>query len=356
MSKLDDIITEIDNYKESFFNYNRDLPKVLEQIENLDFLGEIDHDSFYMLQVEQVWVKDENNNKTIHSLTTEEIDELYYNGVIPEYGEVELANAIHWFINLKEKYIKAIISTSYDGEFKLRIDSPKDIYGEIFENASKPNSPYEKTEFLLDKLEETSPVRITFEKLIKVVKQSNTATISADFDERIKQNMSFYWGNIKHKEKLINDEYQETDIPEIIKIPHPHNFVDMRLDRKFFNLTNGAGYDEINYKECGYTKTFLNSKEASDYFYSAIDYVNNGHFFNKETGEDQRITQVEKHYLSNKWPLATTPEESEQLKRELTKFEVATTKFHDEIVIKLEVWEMGIVYVITNIWDARSIN
>ena len=125
MSKLDDIITEIDNYKESFFNYNRDLPKVLEQIENLDFLGEIDHDSFYMLQVEQVWVKDENNNKTIHSLTTEEIDELYYNGVIPEYGEVELANAIHWFINLKEKYIKAIISTSYDGEFKLRIDSPK---------------------------------------------------------------------------------------------------------------------------------------------------------------------------------------------------------------------------------------
>lgn len=355
MSKLDSLIQEIDEYRNRFFDYNRDFSTVLEQIENLDFLGEIDHDSFYMLQIEQVWVKDENGNKTIHSLTSEEIDELFYNGGVAALGEIEIANAIHWYVNLKEEYVKAIVSTNYDGEFTIRIDSPKDIYGEVFENASKPNSPYRVTDFVVSKLEDEN-AKSTFEKLIKVVKQSNTARISQDFDERIKQNMSFYWGNIKHKERLIDDEYQETDIPELIEIPRPHKYVDLRLDRKFFNLVHGAGYDEINYKECGYIKQFLNATEASDYFYSAIDYVNNNHFFIKEEGVDQHISKVEKHCLSNKWPIAETAEESERLKRELTKFEVGVTKFHDEIILKLEVWEMGIVYIITNVWDARSVN
>jgi hypothetical protein len=118
------------------------------------------------------------------------------------------------------------------------------------------------------------------------------------------------------------------------------------------------GFDEINYEENGIKKEFTSLKEADNYFYSLVDYINllkikpTIH----PTADVQKIASLEKHYLSGKWPIAKTAEESESLAKELTRYNVYVTKFHDTVVVKEEIWEMGIVYIITNIWDKRSIN
>jgi hypothetical protein len=72
--------------------------------------------------------------------------------------------------------------------------------------------------------------------------------------------------------------------------------------------------------------------------------------------DKQHIDFLEKHYFSNMWPVAESEEEADELSKKLTKYEVAVTRFQDEIIFKLEVWEYGIVYVITNAHDNRTID
>lgn len=352
MSKLDDIVTIIDNYNESFFNYNRDINSVLEQLENLEFLGELDHNNFYMLQIEQVWVYTVDGKRVLHTLSSEEREELYNTSKLEMFPKFEIANALHWYVSLKENYVQVILSTNYEDEFEIKIESPKDAYGRIYEQTMKPNSTFEKTDFVVTSLEENN-VKDTFGKIIKIAKQSTSSFMPPDFAEVVQKNMSFYWGNKKHNERLVDDIHQETDMPEIIVLPQEFTKIDLRLDKKFFNLVHGLSYDDIDFENCGYIKHFVNIKDASNYFYSAIDYVNNNHFYIKESQTEQNITQVEKHYFSNKWPIATTQEESERYNKELTKFTVSVTKVKDEIILKLDVWEHGLVYIITNHWDRK---
>ena len=120
----------------------------------------------------------------------------------------------------------------------------------------------------------------------------------------------------------------------------------------------GTGFDEIDYDNNGLTKNFNTLFEAESYFYSIIDFINKGNIKPEvhPLNSPQHIDFVEKHYLSDKWPMARDEAESARLEEELTKYVVSVTRFHDEIALKLEVWEMGIVYIVTNVWDRRSIN
>lgn len=363
MTKLDNLIEQFNEIDKNTFNYNRDYSEFIRQLSELSFIGEIDHNNFYITMLEQIFIF--NNNKLqLVTLTDDQREEFYTEGYISDFTQFKIANSLHIFINSEKGYFQIFFQKG----FLEKIGSPKDDYGFLYEKSLKnanlsssfdDSQSLEKTDFVVSNLDNDNIGKDIFEKIIKVFKLSKTNTIDvSNFDLKIHQNMSQYWGNLDRDANIIDDEYQETGRPEIIKIPHSHKKYTVSQDLEIINIINGVGYDEINFESNGLIRQLNDITSAESQFYSIIDYINAEKITPKvhPTANPQYIDYVEKHYLSNKWPMASSEEEYEKQKNELTKYKLSITKFHDSVVIKLEVWEMGLVYIITNVWDRRSIN
>lgn len=360
MSKLDNLLEAFDELDRESFNYNRDYAEVIRQLDELSFIAEIDHDNYYLSLLEQIFIK----NKTtgvwdLVTLNDEQREEFYLKNRISTYPEgFRIACSLHIYISAKEKYVQIFNSRNIIKEF----GDPKDDYGKVyieFNKDAEKRRLYERAEFKIPNLPDEDIGKKVYEKLLKVFELSKTNTIDIHkFDFKVRQDMSEHWGNVNAKDKLIDDEYQESARPELIKLPQKHTRVNVDIDIELKQLLVGIGFDEIDYENNGVLRTFGGYKEAADLFYSIVDFINAGKITPRihPLNQPQQIKFLEKHYLSGKWPTATTEEEADKLKKELTRYEVYVTKFHDEVILKLEVWEMGIVYVITNVWDRRSIN
>ena len=363
MSKLDTLLEQFDDLDRQTFNYNRDYAEVMRQIDELSFIGEIDKNDYYLSLLEQIFVKDpEDGNWDLITLTDEQREEFYLNGSISAYPDgFRIASSLHIYLNSKEKYVQIFASKGIIEEF----GDPKDDYGKVYTeyNKNQAQRQAERAEFRIPELKDDDQGKIVLTKLLKVFERSKSNTINVhDFDLKIKQDMSECWGNLQHNKRLIDKEYQETNRPEIITMKQIEDYkykkYEVLADYDLKHTLLGPGFDEIDYDNNGLTKNFNTLFEAESYFYSIIDFINKGNIKPEvhPLNSPQHIDFVEKHYLSDKWPMARDEAESARLEEELTKYVVSVTRFHDEIALKLEVWEMGIVYIVTNIWDRRSIN
>lgn len=364
MSKLDDLVGEFEALKKNTFDYNRDFEEFVRQISELSFIGEIDHNKFYMSLLEQVFVPEGKNAVKLVSLTDDQREQFYTKRQILDFASFKIANSLHVFINLDKGYVQVYLQKGILDKF----GSPKDDYGVLYSKFLNPKSHTEsfddaeslmKAEFIVSNLDDSNSAKKVFTDLMKVVQLSKTNAIDVnDFDLKIYQNVSKYWGNLNHSDRLIDDEYQETSQPEMIGIPHDHKKIYIPGNKEVMTILEGPSYDEINYRQNGCTLTFTSTYDAENLFYSVIDYINKHPVAHEVhlAADPQKITYVEKHYLSNMWPLAKSAEEATKLEDELTKYEVSLTRFHDSFAIKMEVWENGIVYVVTNVWDRRSLN
>ena len=364
-SKLDDILTRFDEIEALNFNYNRDYAQVLDQLENLSFIGEIDHKNYYLSILEQIFVQREDSDVwDLITLNDNQREEFYTQGSISDFPNgFRIADSLHIYINSVEKYVQIFNSRNIITKF----GSPREDYGKVYTEFSKDSQKrylFEKAEFKIDNLsdddEKNARIKATFRKILKAFEISRTNAINVnEFDLKIYQNMSQYWGNLNNKERIINDEYQESDRPELIEVINPKRAYNINRDMELKNMLSRPGFDDIDYLNNGVTRKFNSVFEAENCLYSIIKYVNDGNItkFEKEISiMPQRIETLEKHYLSGKWPIASTEEEANALKKELTKFEVCATKFHDDVIVKMEVWDMGIVYVLTNTWDRRTVD
>lgn len=362
MTKLDNLLEQFDELDKKTFNYNRDYKEVIRQLSELSFVGEIDHNNFYLTLLEQIFVTDKEGMHLI-TLNDDQREQFYTKGYISSYETFKIANSLHIFINSEKNYVQVFLQKG----FLQKFSSPKDDYGLLYEKSLKngnksasfdDSQSIEKAEFVVSNLDSDDPGKEVYEKLIKVLRLSKTNAIdTSNFDLKVNQNMSKYWGNLNHNKDLIEDEYQETERPEIIKIPHSHKKFVVSADQEIMSILEHAGFDEIDYDN-GLTRTYDTLRDAEAVFYSVIDYINTAALAPvvHPTASPQKIVSVEKHYLSNKWPTAADDAEYEKQKKELTKYTFSMTKFHDTNIVKLEVWEMGSVYIITNVWDRRSIN
>lgn len=387
MAKIDDILNKIQELKNNTFDWNRDLNDVVQRLNDLSFNAEIDHGNYYITTLEQIWLLDVpkeqiQEGENLHTLTDEERSWFYKYGKLRESGPFKIANSTHWFINAREQYVRVLINR---GTLKT-LKSPKEDYGELYtayNSADLKKSP-EWVEFKLKKLDDQySELRETLEKLMTVFEYSKThRTRLHDLDKIVKYDVAQYWGN--KEKRIIDDEYQETAAPELVKVQAPHKKVDVSREFDFVNLIKAPGFDEIKWATSddvsgltfderhepiefktsatgrkvyvdtnSVTFAFTSKRDADNFLFSAIEYFNNDLNRIQPTIHVEnpiKIEKLEKHYLSNKWPLANTPEESAEYERTLTHYFVSVTKFHDTPVFKEEIWENGIVYELTNMY------
>ncbi|MCF0125015.1 MAG: hypothetical protein HUJ68_04545 [Clostridia bacterium] len=388
MAKLDDIVEKINGLKSKAFDWNRDLDNVVSELGDLYFNAEIDHGNYYLTMLEQYWKMNLPREQiltgeNLRNLTEEEKKWFYKYGNFKDDVPFKIAVSLHWFINVKEHYVKVLINRGIVTKFT----TPKEDYGKMYTATIglETKRPYEVIEFKLNRLNDSfANIRDTLNKLIEAFEYSRAHYIGDDFNSVVKYDMIKYWGNeeLADHTPILDPEFQETGRPEIIKIPHPHKKVSVAEEKDFLRIINGAGFNEIKWPTSddvqekyhfdeshepmefktsitgrktyvdtnSVTYSFSNKRDADNFFYSAIEFVNN-YGVKPTIHTDQKpvkIDKLEKRYYSNRWPMAKTAEESEELEKTLTHYFVSITKFHDTPIFKEEIWEMGIVFEISN--------
>jgi hypothetical protein len=154
---------------------------------------------------------------------------------------------------------------------------------------------------------------------------------------------------------------------------------------------------EKNGKQHGIVRQFKTGKSLHDFLFSFVD------FFNKnvdEWGIKQQIKSLEKHYLSNQWgsprhefevqkqidaEIETKIREANRIgqtfeltdmekahykylkdeakkldeqeaaknRNDFTKYQLSFIKHDDKIIVRADVQEFGVVYVLTNYWENK---
>jgi hypothetical protein len=392
MAKIDEVLNKIQELKDNTLDWNRDLNAIVDRINNLYFNAEIDHGNYYLTTLEQIWYLDVPkeqimSGENLHSLTDEEREWFYKYGKFKEPRKFKIANSTHWFINVREQYVRVLINRGSLKEFK----GPKEDYGQLYTqyNSEDNKKPTEWVEFKLNKLDDQySDLRETLQKIMTIFEYCRLNHVCLPGLENIvKLDISLGWGNesAANFRHVIDDEYQETARPEIIKVRKPFKKVDISKETDLISLLKGPGFDEVKWPTSddvgqytfdeshepinfetsktgrrisidtnSVTFAFENKLDADNFLFSAIDYINNDNSGIKPSihlDQPIKITQLEKHYISNKWPMANNAEESAEYERTLTHYFVSVTKFHDTPVFKEEIWEMGIVFELTNKYD-----
>ncbi|MBR6611975.1 MAG: hypothetical protein IKK93_06985 [Campylobacter sp.] len=386
MAKIDDILNKIQELKNNTFNWNRDLNDVVQRLNDLNFNAEIDHGNYYVTTLEQIWLLDVPKEQiqageNLHTLTPEEREWYYKYNNFRDIERFTIAVSTHWFINAREQYVRVLINRD-----KLKnLTNPKEDYGNLYTiyNSNENKNPQEWVEFKLTKLEDQyAELRETLEKLMTIFEYSKKhRTRLHDLDHLVRYDVAQYFGN--KDGHMIDDEYKETAAPELIKVQAPHRKVDVSKEYDFVNLIKNPGFDEIKWPTSddvgiytfderhepiefststtgrkisrdtnSITFSFTNKRDADNFLFSAIEYINNNNSGVKPNIHDKpiKINMLEKHYLSNKWPMANSQEESVELERTLTHYFVSITKFHDTPIFKEEIWENGIVFEVTNMY------
>jgi hypothetical protein len=347
MALIDQVYNKILENKRSIFDFNKLHWHnfAIDRIKSLCFLGQIDKNILYIAQLHQVIAEPDLPADNIRTLTIDEANEFYLTGEIcslPGYRPYAWA---FWSINLETKYI-TVFSSYYNDMRK----TPKDNYAIAYEQSAKNNKV---CEFYAYKHQR----RAVFKRLIEIVEYSKTNMINyCDFDKKVYQDMRKYFGMINNK-NFINDEYLETNRPELIQVSK-QQFIPYKIynDMDLRSKLQGNGYLEIKFDTNGIIRIFNNLAEMNNYLYSLIKYVNEN---NKEFDIKQKITSLEKHYLSNKWPIpiaGATEEEIEENRKNYTLYKVSAQKFGNKVIVQADVQEYGIVYILTNYWENKYID
>jgi hypothetical protein len=388
MALLNDLYKKINDERNAVFNYEKWKDRIKERFSELCFVGQIDKDAFYVTQLHQMYKDEEGGQGEIHDVTIDEANEFYMSGDIKALKDYRPFAWTFWFFNLEKNYVKVIVSYHAD-----RFKSPKDNYGIAYEQCETQQFAQGTDKINTEEFKiEGCYYQEEFEKLIDIIKYSKNHEVSfGDFDKKVHQDMSKYWGMIKNK-GFVDDVFVETSRPEVIKVKNvKHDNVVIRNDKEFLNKISGGNFLELDFKHNGIERQFKTVKDLNDYFYSLIKYVNANNDFFKVT---QNITSLEKHYYSNKWGSPTaivdvdkkvnamiakiesdhnlqkrgpiTEEENkiiaemraeavrvaelevQQNKSLQTLYLVSVQKFLDKIVVQADVQEYGIAYTISN--------
>jgi hypothetical protein len=348
MAILDSVYNKLIEDQKSVFNFNdiRWHNFAIDRLKALNFLGQIDKNVLYIAQLIQVLNEDEPFDRGLHTLSYDEAEEFYLTGEIQNLPEYRPFAWAFWFINLDTKFVK--VFTSYHNDMRK---TPKDNYALAYEQSQKHEyevySKKQDCQFSAFK----HPRRAVFKRLIWIVDYSKTHIVQyANFDKKVHQDMSKYWGMINNK-GLIDDQYVETARPEVI-FTRKQSFTPVKIynDMELRSKLQGNGYREIKFDTNGVVRTFKTLRELNDYLWSLIKYVNEN---NEEFGINQEIPSLEKHYLSNKWPTPENETDIEAFRQKYTKYQVSAQKFNNKIIVQADVSEYGIVYVMTNYWENK---
>jgi hypothetical protein len=351
MAIIDNLYNKILEDKKSIFNFN-DYGWhnfAIDRIKAVNFLGQIDKNILYLAQLHQVSRADAPFDKAVRTLTIPEAEEFYLTGEIQSLTEYRSFAWAFWFINLDTKYIK--VFTSYHNDIRK---SPKDNYAIAYEQAQKHEYAQYTDKPCCEFFAYKHPRRNVFKRLIEITEYSKTHRIEyANFDKKVYQDMHKYWGMINNK-GFIDDKFVETSRPELIIISKQQfNPVRIYQDMEVRSKLQGDGYREIKFDTNGLIRTFKTLREMNDYLYSLIKYVNEN---NEEFKIKQQIKSLEKHYLSNRWPIPVTEEESKTNKALYTLYQISVQKFNSKVIIQADVQEYGIVYVMTNYWENKYVD
>jgi hypothetical protein len=359
LNKIDELKNKIDAERYSVFDFDRPdwQQRILVNFNELCFLGQLEKDNLYVTMLHQVLQdncpQEGEGEGVVRNLSLEEMNEFYLTGDISSLQDAENSRTwkpftwTFWFINMEKKYVK--VFTSFQGG---RCKSPKENYGDAYEMletkvVARPTDNKVMHEWQID----FNPMfKEVLEKLIDIVQYSKTHEIVfADFDKKVHQDMRKYWGMINNK-GFVDDEYVETMPAEVIKIPFKHEKVLIRQDTTLTNNLKGEGYLEINFPKNGIIRSFKTLRELNNYYFSLVEFINDN---NETLNVKQKINSVEKHYLSNKWPIANNDEEAEENKKKYTLYKISAQKFGKGIVVQADVQEYGICYTLTNFWDHK---
>jgi hypothetical protein len=330
MTFLDTIVNDIHAIEKAIFHLDSNtLETTMQRIENIGFVGQIDHNNLYMSILHQIR---NDRNGEIHSVTEEEACEFYDTGLIKEWHGFKPFAWTFWFFNMDKNYIRALVSYHADANKR-----PKENYG-IMYNDLKPQVVTKiPRKVIYETTIEESGYADTWTKLKEVIFHGKNNLIkTGSFCKRVTYDTAVYFGDREKDESvLLDDEYKETSRAELIKIPVKHKPQDIRYDVKALNIMRGAAFKQIDFENDGYIKEFDNIPELNSYFYSLIEYINS---CEEKNLNNQCIPLVEKHYYSNKLPAGDT-----------SKFyKVKMTNFLGKMVVEAEVAELGIYYKITN--------
>ena len=352
MTKLESLKQQIKEKIEQTFSLDKDLSQVMNQISELCFMGEIDHEILYIQQMPQVFLLPE---YSVYNPTNTQLNEFYTTGNIRDLVFKPLWS-VHWFVNMEKNYVRGFVGNSMD-----LTKSPKDNYSKVYNKMVSKDAGKVKTDtgVLVHEIEfeiKDSEYENVWRDLIDVVKWSKTNNIEyADFDKKVQQNLSQHWGR-HEKDNFVDDEYLQTLRTEVIKLPIKHTKININKDISVKRLINGVSFKVINWTDPNNTITrrFGTYKECSDYFYSLVEYVDK--YGPQRTDGTKQLTKVlVKRYYSNKWPsiMPTGDAEADEAAakaqtEKLTKFEVKVTKYNETVYFMMEVWDHGIVYEIVN--------
>jgi len=332
MAYLDEIINDINSIEDSIFQFDRELENTMKKIENIGFLGQVDHNVLYMAMLHQV----QNNKGVIHTVTPEEAEEYYSCYHISKWCGFEPFAWTLWFFNMEKDYIRALVSFNADKNLSI-----KDNYGNMY-NELKPNVVTKIPRRMIYETKiHCTEYKDIWLKLKEVVKYGKNNEIpNGGFNKKVFYDTARYFGDRpQDKATLLDDEYKSTMPPERITLPVKHIPQDIRYDVKALKIIRGASFLQIDFEKDGYIKKFDNIKDLNSYFYSLIDYINSG----VEPEIQHIIPYLEKHYFSNKLGF-NNPEKV---------YKVKMTKFLECIVVEAEIAEFGIYYRISN-WNGKE--
>jgi hypothetical protein len=329
MTYLDEILTDIHAIEKAIFNFDEELDKTMAKIEQIGFIGQVDHNVLFMSMLHQI-----RNAKTgqIHTLSLEEADQYYTTADVVGWDMFEPFAWTFWFFNMDKNYIRALVSFHADGT-----KSPKENYG-IMYNELKPNVA---TKIPRKVIYETTIDQSGYPEIWNKLKEAvlygkNNIIKTGGFNSKIKYDTATYFGTRpQDNTNIIDDEYKETMRPEMFKIPVKHIPLDVTGETEVLNVLRGTNFKQIDFEQDGYTREFNKIEDLNSYFYSIIDYVNT-HV--EEKLGNQHIYAVEKHYFSNKLPFGDSTKS----------YKVKITKFLGQLVIEAEVSEFGVYYKISN--------
>lgn len=329
MSSLEKILQNIYEDKKDLFDIKNWWEKIIHNIENILFLGEIDKDIIYISMLHQV----KHIDGKILDLDDEAADNFYINNRL--HQDLCPFAWTFWRIDMETQYIQ--VFTSFIGNPNK---SPKENFALSHEQVCLYEGQNLLYEAHICKLDENDS--FIFKGLITAVQYSKTNEITiANFNKKVFHNISKYFGVVNNK-NFIDDKYIDTGKKEIILIPQRHDLIQIRNDIEVLSTLKGTSFDTLNF-ENSVIRKFSSYKDLHDYFYSLIDYINKN---NMNLEISQQINSVTKLWQSNTWPIPIDSSNQESNKKLYTKYDLYITKYDNKIKLKAEVQEYGVCYTL----------
>jgi len=343
MTRLENIINDIEAYKDSRFKWNRDGQKlVADLVDALCFQGELDGDAFYLaLCINFV------NKKTgeLRFLSEQEANEFYTTKTISglDCGWVP-CQWVSIYFQLKKRFLRVmeteelLVDRTPKENFAVAFTQNRDFLGRVngglYKVAPPPGDFIRKKH---DVVLESFDHQATFERLAKLIDWAKTHRIDEpNFYDKILIPLTEYFDDPLRA--IRDDQYSETDVRKTLSMPS--YFERMSIPASVRSILNGPSYEDLFFSETIELHPELSAlgdvyKSAEnvglDFLWSVVTLINDG----KTTKSSPVETTLERVSLSNDWK---DGEENVAL------FRIAKVK--GQTIFELEVRQSGIVYLI----------